>query len=91
MKWGFGVDFTCTTFKFNPSHKRCVFAINDELVRDANPDSPRNVDSMLRGVFPLNFTSPIDRRHSARNNSVAVATFKLSVASCSATIARMEI
>jgi len=54
---GFGIDFYLYYFKFTPSI-RGVFAINDELVRDADPDSPYtgNVDSMLsRGVF-LNFT-----------------------------------
>jgi hypothetical protein len=54
---GFGIDFYLNYFKFTPSI-RGVFAINDELVRDKNPNSPYtgNVDSMLtRGVF-LNFT-----------------------------------
>ncbi|BAO55314.1 type IX secretion/gliding motility protein PorT/SprT [Nonlabens marinus] len=54
---GVGVDIYLFYFKFTPSI-RGVFAINDELVRDADPDSPYtgNVDSMLsRGVF-LNFT-----------------------------------
>lgn len=54
---GVGVDIYLYYFKFTPSI-RGVFAINDELVRDANPDSPYtgNVDSMQsRGVF-LNFT-----------------------------------
>jgi len=54
---GVGIDFYLPYFKFTPS-LRGVFAINDELVRDADPDSPYtgNIDSMLsRGVF-LNFT-----------------------------------
>lgn len=54
---GFGVDFYLEWFKFTPSI-RGVFAINDELVRDADPDSPwtRNIDAMkTRGVF-VNFT-----------------------------------
>ncbi len=54
---GLGVDIYLPYFKFTPS-LRGVFAINDELVRDVNPDSPYtgNVDSMLsRGIF-LNFT-----------------------------------
>ncbi len=54
---GLGIDFYLYYFKFTPSI-RGVFAINDELIRDANPDSSYtgNVDSMLtRGVF-LNFT-----------------------------------
>ncbi|WP_194850190.1 type IX secretion/gliding motility protein PorT/SprT [Nonlabens antarcticus] len=54
---GFGIDFYLHYFKFTPSI-RGVFAINDELVLDADPDSPYtgNIDSMLsRGVF-LNFT-----------------------------------
>jgi len=54
---GLGVDIYLPYFKFTPS-LRGVFAISDELVRDADPDSPYtgNVDSMqTRGVF-LNFT-----------------------------------
>ncbi|HLV14012.1 MAG TPA: porin family protein [Xanthomarina sp.] len=54
---GFGIDFYLYYFKFTPSI-RGVFAINDELVRDADPNSPwtGNVESMkTRGVF-INFT-----------------------------------
>lgn len=54
---GFGIDFYLYYFKFSPSI-RGVFAINDELVRDENPDSryTSNVDKMSsRGVF-INFT-----------------------------------
>ena len=54
---GFGVDFYLYWFKFSPSI-RGVFAINDELVRDRDPNSPwtNNINTMQsRGVF-LNFT-----------------------------------
>lgn len=54
---GFGVDFYLYWFKFTPSI-RGVFAINDELVRDEDINSPwtGNVTSMKsRGVF-INFT-----------------------------------
>ncbi len=54
---GFGIDFYLEWFKFTPSI-RGVFAINDELVRDNDPNSPwtGNIDSMkTRGVF-VNFT-----------------------------------
>jgi len=54
---GFGIDFYLYWFKFSPSI-RGVFAINDELVRDRDPNSPwtSNIESMQsRGVF-LNFT-----------------------------------
>lgn len=54
---GFGVDFYLEWFKFTPSI-RGVFAMNDELVRDSDPDSPwtGNIASMkTRGVF-VNFT-----------------------------------
>lgn len=54
---GFGIDFYLYWFKFTPSI-RGVFAFNDELVRDDNPNSPwtGNVASMkTRGVF-INFT-----------------------------------
>lgn len=54
---GFGIDFYLEWFKFTPSI-RGVFAINDELVRDKDPNSPwtSNVNSMkTRGVF-VNFT-----------------------------------
>ena len=54
---GFGIDFYLYYFKFTPSI-RGVFAINDELVKDVDPNSPwtGNIDSMkTRGVF-INFT-----------------------------------
>lgn len=54
---GFGIDLYLQWFKFTPSI-RGVFALNDELVRDSDPDSPwtGNVASMkTRGVF-VNFT-----------------------------------
>ena len=54
---GFGIDFYLHNFKFTPSI-RGLFGINDELVRDENPDSPwtGNVNNMKsRGVF-INFT-----------------------------------
>lgn len=54
---GFGIDFYNQWFKFTPSI-RGVFALNDELVRDENPNSPwtGNITTMkTRGIF-LNFT-----------------------------------
>ena len=54
---GFGIDFYLPYFKFTPSI-RGVFALNDELIRDEDPDSPwtSNVTSMkTRGVF-INLT-----------------------------------
>lgn len=54
---GFGIDFYLEYFKFSPSI-RGVFAINDELVRDNNPNSPwtGNIEGMMtRGLF-VNFT-----------------------------------
>lgn len=54
---GFGVDFYLYYFKFTPTI-RGVFAINDELIRDENPNSQftRNIESMSsRGVF-INFS-----------------------------------
>lgn len=54
---GFGIDFYLYWFKFTPSI-RGVFALNDELVRDEDPNSPwtGNVTSMKsRGLF-INFT-----------------------------------
>jgi hypothetical protein len=54
---GFGIDIYLYWFKFTPSI-RGVFALNDELVRDEDPNSPwtGNVTSMkTRGVF-INFT-----------------------------------
>ena len=54
---GFGLDLYLYYFKFTPTI-RGVFAINDELIRDRDPNSifTGNVDKMsTRGVF-LNFT-----------------------------------
>lgn len=54
---GFGIDFYLYWFKFSPSI-RGVFAFNDELIRDKDPNSPwtGNIHNMkTRGVF-LNFT-----------------------------------
>ncbi|MDO7138107.1 MULTISPECIES: porin family protein [Algibacter] len=54
---GFGIDFYLYNFKFTPSI-RGVFGLNDELVRDEDPNSPwtSNINSMKsRGVF-INFT-----------------------------------
>lgn len=54
---GFGMDFYLYFFKFTPSI-RGVFALNDELVQDKDPNSPwtGNLESMKsRGVF-VNFT-----------------------------------
>ncbi|MEC3907120.1 porin family protein [Tamlana sp. 2201CG12-4] len=54
---GFGIDLYLYNFKFTPSI-RGIFGINDELVRDKDPDSPwtSNIVSMkTRGVF-VNFT-----------------------------------
>ena len=54
---GFGIDFYLDRFKFTPSI-RGVFALNDELIRDKDPNSPwtSNINKMqTRGVF-INFT-----------------------------------
>lgn len=54
---GFGIDFYFDYFKFTPSI-RGVFGMNDELVRDEDPNSPwtSNIESLkTRGLF-LNFT-----------------------------------
>ncbi|WP_298754944.1 porin family protein [uncultured Psychroserpens sp.] len=54
---GIGIDFYNQWFKFTPSI-RGVFALNDELIRDEDPDSPwtSNIRTMkTRGIF-LNFT-----------------------------------
>ena len=54
---GFGIDLYLQWFKFTPSI-RGVFALNDEIVRDVDPNLPwtSNVNTMkTRGVF-LNFT-----------------------------------
>jgi len=54
---GFGIDFYLFYFKFTPSI-RGIFAMSDELVRDADPNSPytAEIDKMsTRGIF-INFT-----------------------------------
>lgn len=54
---GVGIDIYFEYFKFSPSI-RGVFGLNDELIRDRNPDSPwtGHITSMkTRGIF-LNFT-----------------------------------
>ncbi len=54
---GFGLDLYLYYFKLSPSI-RGVFAINDELVRDANPNSlyTGNVDKMSSRAIFINFT-----------------------------------
>lgn len=54
---GFGIDLYLYNFKFTPSI-RGLFGIDDELIRDKDPNSPwtSNIASMkTRGVF-INFT-----------------------------------
>ncbi|SDL99075.1 type IX secretion/gliding motility protein PorT/SprT [Kriegella aquimaris] len=54
---GFGIDFYLEYFKFTPSI-RGVFTLNDELVRDDDPNSPwtGNIDALrTRGLF-INLT-----------------------------------
>ena len=54
---GIGVDLYLSWFKFTPSI-RGVFSIQDELIKDIDPNSPwtRNISQMqTRGVF-INFT-----------------------------------
>ena len=54
---GFGIDFYLEYFKFSPSI-RGVFTFNDEVIRDADPNSPwtGNIDALrTRGLF-INFT-----------------------------------
>lgn len=56
LELGFGIDFYLFYFKFTPSI-RGVFSLEDELVRDDDPNSPwtSNVDRFsTRGVF-INF------------------------------------
>ena len=54
---GFGVDLYLYYFKFTPSI-RGVFAINDELIQDENPDRyfTGNVDRMSSRALFINFT-----------------------------------
>ncbi|MEM0518475.1 MULTISPECIES: type IX secretion/gliding motility protein PorT/SprT [Aequorivita] len=54
---GFGIDFYLYYFKFTPSI-RGVFALNNELIPDDDPNSPwtGNIDKLAtRGIF-VNFT-----------------------------------
>ncbi len=54
---GFGIDLYFEYFKFSPSI-RGVFGLSDELIRDADPNSPwtSNIEAMkTRAVF-VNFT-----------------------------------
>ena len=54
---GFGIDLYLIYFKFTPSI-RGVFAINDELVRDIDPNSPwtGNISGMRTRAIFINFT-----------------------------------
>ena len=54
---GFGIDFYTQYFKFSPSI-RGVFGFNDELVRDADPNSPwtGNIAQMNTRAIFINFT-----------------------------------
>lgn len=54
---GFGIDLYLEYFKFSPSI-RGVFGLNDELIRDNNPDSPwtGNIQSMKSRAVFINFT-----------------------------------
>ena len=54
---GFGIDIFSEYFIFSPSI-RGVFGINDELIRDNNPDSPwtGNIESLKTRAVLINFT-----------------------------------
>lgn len=54
---GFGVDLYFEYFKFSPSI-RGVFGFNDELIRDADPNSPwtGNIGAMKTRAVLINFT-----------------------------------
>ncbi|MFM2214585.1 MAG: hypothetical protein RL427_1848 [Bacteroidota bacterium] len=54
---GFGVDLYFEYFKFSPSI-RGVFGFNDELIRDADPNSPwtSNIQSLRTRAVVINFT-----------------------------------
>jgi hypothetical protein len=54
---GFGIDLYFEYFKFSPSI-RGVFSLNDELIRDADPNSPwtGNVHALRTRAFVVNFT-----------------------------------
>jgi hypothetical protein len=55
--FGFGIDFYLEYFKFSPSI-RGVFGMNDELVRDNDPNSPwtGNIDALKTRAVLINFT-----------------------------------
>ncbi len=54
---GFGVDLYFEYFKFSPSI-RGVFGLKDELIRDADPNSPwtGNIESLKTRAVLINFT-----------------------------------
>jgi len=54
---GFGVDLYFEYFKFSPSI-RGVFGLNDELIRDVDPNSPwtSNIQSLKTRAVLINFT-----------------------------------
>lgn len=54
---GFGIDIFSEYFIFSPSI-RGVFGMQDELIRDENPDSPwtRNIESLKSRAVFINFT-----------------------------------
>ena len=54
---GFGIDFYLQYFKFSPSI-RGVFGLEDELIRDNDPNSPwtSNIESMKTRAIIINFT-----------------------------------
>jgi len=54
---GFGIDLYFEYFKFSPSI-RGVFGLKDELIRDADPNSPwtGNIESMKTRAVLINFT-----------------------------------
>ena len=54
---GFGVDLYFEYFKFSPSI-RGVFSLEDELIRDNDPNSPwtSNIESLKTRAIQINFT-----------------------------------
>jgi hypothetical protein len=54
---GFGIDLYLEYFKFSPSI-RGVFGLNDELIRDNDPNSPwtGNIDALKSRAIFINFT-----------------------------------
>lgn len=54
---GFGIDIFSEYFIFSPS-VRGLFGINDELIRDNNPNSPwtGNIESLKNRAILINFT-----------------------------------